>query len=94
LNAIETFVEGATSAVFDPPLMLSVGAVTVRLSGCVAVAPTESVASTVNANVPRADGFPAIVPELEVNARPGGSDPANTLHEYGGVPPEAATVTE
>ena len=52
-----------------------------------------SVRRTVKLLGPAVPGVPEIVPPaLRVN--PAGSDPADTVHEYGGDPPEAASACE
>ena len=61
----------------------------VRLSGelmvmeiaAVAIAPRLSFTCTVNGNVPLAVGVPEITPVAAEMPKPGGNDPAVTLHE-------------
>ena len=53
----------------------------------------ESVTCTVKLELPRLLGVPLMVPPVE-RLRPGGSDPATTLHAYGTVPPDADRVDE
>lgn len=70
-------------------------------SGCVSstaiektrltVCPLASVAFTVKPNDPVLTGVPAISPAAE-SVSPGGSAPAVTSNEMGGVPPDAASV--
>jgi hypothetical protein len=94
LNANDTGVEDATSALTDLPLMVSVGSATIKLSCWVAVVLAASVTRTVNWEFPTEVGVPVIVPELPSNVRPDGREPAANDHEYGGVPPETAIVKE
>jgi hypothetical protein len=53
----------------------------------------ESFAWTVKLKTPAACGFPLINPP-ELSDTPPGNDPADTVHEYGADPPEAASVCE
>lgn len=49
----------------------------------------ESVTCTVKLKLPWLLGLPVIIP-FEERLRPGGREPAEIVHEYGDVPPEAA----
>ena len=53
----------------------------------------ESLAWTVKLKTPPACGLPLINPP-ELRDTPPGNDPAETVHEYGADPPEAASVCE
>jgi hypothetical protein len=53
----------------------------------------ESFTCTVNEELPGDVGFPEIVPDA-ASVKPAGSAPAVMLHEYGVVPPLAASVVE
>jgi hypothetical protein len=54
-----------------------------------------SVTCTVKLNVPAGPfGVPVMAPLFAFSANPEGSEPEVTDHEYGGVPPEAATEAE
>src|SRR6185503_12108979 len=53
----------------------------------------ESFAWTVKLKTPPACGLPLINPP-ELSDTPPGNDPAETVHEYGADPPEAASVCE
>jgi hypothetical protein len=65
---------------------------TLRLS--VAVAPEESVTSTVKLKVPAAVGVPARIPPV-ARVRPPGNAPADTVQAYPApVPPVAVNVAE
>ncbi len=66
-------------------------AMTVKLYICVADAVEESVARAEKAAVPAPDGIPAIVPEAE-RVSPAGRAPEAIDHEYGGLPPDPASV--
>jgi len=50
----------------------------------------ESFTITVKVKFPGEVGVPEITPELACRLRPGGSEPAVTLHVYGVAPPLAA----
>jgi hypothetical protein len=52
-----------------------------------------SVTRTVKLLDPAAPGVPEIVPTAD-RLNPAGNDPLATDHEYGGVPPEAASACE
>ena len=52
-----------------------------------------SVTRTVKLFGPAVPGVPDIVPPA-ARVNPEGSDPADTVHEYGGDPPEAASACE
>ena len=52
-----------------------------------------SVTRTVKLFGPAVPGVPDIVPPA-ARLNPAGSDPADTVHEYGGDPPEAASACE
>ena len=52
-----------------------------------------SVTLTVKLFGPAVPGVPDIVPPA-ARVNPEGSDPADTVHEYGGEPPEAASTCE
>ena len=52
-----------------------------------------SVTRTVKLFGPAVPGVPDIVPP-GARVKPEGSDPADTIHEYGGEPPEAASNCE
>ena len=52
-----------------------------------------SVTRTVKLLGPAVPGVPDIVPPA-ARVNPAGSDPADTVHEYGGDPPEAASAWE
>jgi hypothetical protein len=58
-----------------------------------AVPADASMAVAVNVNVPAFNGVPEIVPDAE-SVSPSGSVPPVVVHEYGGAPPLAASVTE
>ena len=58
-----------------------------------AVTDALSVSVTVKLKLPEADGVPVIAPVGPSRVKPGGSEPAVTDHEYGGVPPVPASVT-
>lgn len=68
-------------------------ALIVTVNGFDPVLPSESVTNTVNVNgLPDVVlGVPLTVPAVE-SVNPGGSVPADTVHEYGLVPPVAASV--
>ena len=60
----------------------------------VAVVATESATRTVKVEVPATVGVPAITPVPAVKVSPVGRVPTVTVHEpYGGVPPDAESVT-
>jgi hypothetical protein len=65
------------------------------VSDSVAVADTDalSVTRTVKLLDPAAPGVPDIVP-FAARVNPEGSAPLATAHEYGGVPPDAASACE
>jgi hypothetical protein len=52
-----------------------------------------SFACTVKLKVPAVCALPPITPE-EPSDNPPGNDPVTTVHEYGAVPPDAASVCE
>ena len=54
--------------------------------------PLLSVTRRVKADTPAAAGVPLMVPLLDVNVSPVGSDPAETSHTYGVIPPTAFNV--
>jgi hypothetical protein len=67
--------------------------VTVSAKDFVTLAPALSVTRAVKLYDPAFVGLPEITPEA-ARERPGGSEPAVLVHEYGGVPPEAARLVE
>ena len=71
----------------------SAGAVTVIDSAWAADAgvASASVTSAVKPKVPVQDGFPVIAPVLELRVSPACSAPDSIDHEYGLVPPVAAS---
>jgi len=78
-------------------VIVSVGALALMLmeSGLVAT-PTgeeESATCTVKLDWPALVGVPLMVPPL-LKLSPAGNAPAETVHEYGAVPPEAVSVDE
>jgi hypothetical protein len=74
-------------------VILTGGVVISMLNGLDAFAPALSVTVAVKAYVPTAVVGPPSAPPAESDA-PGGRLPAVTAHEYGGVPPAAASVRE
>ena len=68
------------------------GNTTVMLSGFVAESELASVTCIVKLVVPVPVGVPEIAPVLGVRTSPAGSDPTETDHVYGVVPPVAASV--
>ena len=78
-------------------VIVSVGALALMLmeSGLVAtsIGAEESVTCTVKLDWPALVGVPLMVPPL-LKLRPAGNAPAETVHEYGAVPPEAVSVDE
>jgi hypothetical protein len=73
------------------------GAPIAMVSGCVAVAPVESVILIVKFEFVWAVGVPEMLTErvvLEPKDKPGVRDPAEIDHENGAVPPDALTVAE
>jgi hypothetical protein len=61
--------------------------------GAVADPAALSVTFTVKLADPAAPGEPEMVPPAE-RLKPDGSDPLDTDHEYGGVPPDAPSACE
>jgi hypothetical protein len=55
--------------------------------------PNESETRRENAKLPATNGVPEIVPPVETVSPPG-RDPPAVNHEYGGVPPDAASACE
>ena len=68
-------------------------AATVMLNCFVAVTERLSLSCTVKVNAPPALGVPVMAPAVE-RANPAGRDPVEIDHEYGGVPPLAASACE
>lgn len=66
--------------------------VTTIESGCVAVFEAVSVTSTVKLDVPAVSGMPEIVPVEAPRVRPVDSDPVESDHVNGAVPPADASV--
>ena len=58
-----------------------------------AEAEAESLACTVKLKVPATCALPPITP-VALSDKPPGNDPVTTVHEYGAVPPDAASVCE
>jgi len=73
--------------------MLSAAGLIVSDSAAVVETDAPSVTFTVKLLVPGEPGVPEIVPLAE-RLNPEGSDPIDTVHVYGGDPPEAANVCE
>jgi hypothetical protein len=65
----------------------------VSVKDFVTLAPALSVTRAVKLYEPAFVGLPEITPE-PARERPGGREPAVLVHEYGGVPPEAARLVE
>ena len=76
-----------------PVETVGAGTVIVMLRLLVALALVESVARTVNVELPAVLGAPEIAPPALID-RPPGKLPESIAHAYGGTPPEALTVTE
>src|SRR5579871_4702960 len=68
------------------------GAMTLMLSGPVAISEFASVNCTVKLLMPLPVGVPEIIPVLEASVSPVGSVPDAMDHVYGVVPPVAASV--
>ena len=66
--------------------------VTVRLKVCVAECDAASATCTLKVKVPALEDVPEISPVTGLSARPGGSEPADTVHRYGDTPPAALRV--
>jgi hypothetical protein len=69
------------------------GGLIVMESAAVAEVDALSVTRTVKFFDPAVPGVPDIVPPA-ARLNPAGSDPIVTVHEYGGVPPEAPSACE
>ena len=76
----------------DNVVILNTG-LTVSDSAFVVLPLALSVTRTVKLLDPEIPGVPDIVPAA-ARFNPEGSDPADTVHEYGGDPPEAASACE
>jgi hypothetical protein len=77
----------------DDVVIPKAGAVMASESAAVVDTWALSVTRTVKLLVPAAPGVPDIVP-LADRVNPDGGVPLATVHEYGGVPPEAASAWE
>ena len=77
----------------DDVVMFSAGGLTVIDKAAVVEIDALSVTRTVKLFGPAIPGVPDIVPPA-ARFNPEGSDPADTTHEYGGEPPEAASACE
>src|SRR5436305_1773189 len=77
----------------DELVMLKAGGLMVIDRGAVVDTDVLSVTRTVKLLGPAVPGDPDIVPP-GARVNPAGSDPADTVHEYGGDPPEAASACE
>jgi hypothetical protein len=74
-------------------LMLSAAGPIVSDSPAVVETEALSVTFAVKFEVPAVVGVPEIVPAAD-SVSPAGSDPADTVHEYGDVPPDALSPCE
>jgi hypothetical protein len=77
----------------DADVIAIVGGLMVKDSAAVVATDALSVTRTVKLLVPAAVGVPAIVP-LAARVNPDGGTPLASVHEYGGVPPDAASAWE
>ena len=77
----------------DDVVIAKVGGSMVRDSAAVVETDALSVTRTVKLLVPAAAGVPAKVP-LAARVNPDGGTPLASVHEYGGVPPDAASAWE
>ena len=77
----------------DDVVILKAGGLIVSDSAFVVLPLALSVTRTVKLLDPAVPGVPEIVPPA-ARLNPAGSDPADTDHEYGGDPPEAASACE
>ena len=78
----------------DDVVILSAGGLIVSDSAAVVVTPIAlSVTFTVKLLDPAVPGVPEIVPPAD-RVNPAGSVPTDTVHEYGGDPPAAASACE
>ena len=77
----------------DDVVMLNAGGLIVIDKAAVVDTDALSVTRTVKLFGPAVPGVPDIVPPA-ARVNPEGSDPADTVHEYGGEPPEAASACE
>jgi hypothetical protein len=87
------YAEPTTPAGSDDVVTDRDGELIVRDSAAVADADAPSVTLTVKCAVPAEPGVPDIVPAAD-RFSPAGSDPAETVHEYGVVPPAAPSDCE
>ena len=77
----------------DDVVIAKVGGLIVSDSAAVVDADALSVTRTVKLLVPAATGVPAKVP-LADRVNPDGGTPLASVHEYGGVPPDAVSAWE
>ena len=77
-------------------VMASVGGAIekVKLAGAVCAGDSESVTLMVTVKLPEAVGVPLITPVAAFKLTPAGKAPEAMDHEYGVIPPEAASVAE
>ena len=68
--------------------------VIVRLNVWVAVCEAASATCTLKVKFPELEDVPEISPVAGLSARPGGNEPADTVHRYGDTPPAALRVCE
>ena len=73
--------------------MPKAGGLIVSDKGAVVDTDALSVTRTVKLPGPAVPGVPDTVPPA-ASVNPAGSDPADTVHEYGGEPPDAASACE